>query len=163
MRRPFHFGIFTTYCFGGYICSKEVFMKKFLLPLFCFLFYSISVFSQVPKDAKLTSIRQVNSTIEFAVKSSETFYAGNNTFVLKVGNASFSLYRQETEDGDASGRLVFLIPESDYVRFMDADKIYLTYGQLSEDGEEDDLIDVCRQVPARCIFLGMFAKSLLTK
>ena len=138
-------------------------MKILFILLFSSFLLSNSAFGQIPADAKLTSIRKVNGIIEVAVKAKGEFYVGNNTFVLKTGNRSFSLYRQITEDGDGSGMLVFLVPEQDYKQLSETDKVYLTYGQISPDGASEDLIDVCHEAPTSCKYLGVLSKYLIIK
>jgi hypothetical protein len=74
--------------------------------------------------------------VRISIKTSESFIAGANRYVLHIGSRHFLI--NEHPDGSLS-EIVFILPMSDYENLIDQSSIVLVYGfyheNILQDGE----------------------------
>ncbi|NOQ70679.1 MAG: hypothetical protein GQ574_01685 [Crocinitomix sp.] len=112
-------------------------LKNTLL-LFSLLFLVTSTFGQTENAVAMSSysLDETQETVRVSIKTSESFIAGANRYVLHIGSRHFLL--NEHPEGSLS-EIVFFIPLSDYENLIDQSSIVLVYGfyhsNTLQDGE----------------------------
>ena len=116
-------------------------MKKTLkntLLLFSFFFLVSSTFGQSENSVAMSSysLDEDQTTVRISIKTSESFIAGANRYVLHIGSKHFLL--NEHPNGSLS-EIVFLVSLTDYETLVDQSSIVLVYGfyhdNILQDGE----------------------------
>lgn len=138
-------------------------MKNLIIVLvsLCGIFYFPNAIAQQVHKARIGTVKQKNNTIEFTVTSSVPFYVGGNVYVLHIGNKTFRLSEQTSDDKNR-GYLKFFIPVDEYNKLKEGNAVYLTYGYMHTN-EEQEVLAVSKKDPDRCWQVGKFSKKLLTK
>lgn len=131
------------------------------------LFCALLVLCTGPAESKATEKQKVKiatlkkgteGTVLMTVSSPNEFYVGGNKHVLYISGKHFDLYDQENEDG--RGSLRFHIPQSDFNTLTDGAKVYLSYG-LIEAETEQELEEMCQQTFSPCWQVGKLNKKQL--
>ncbi|MES2702552.1 MAG: hypothetical protein V4649_07935 [Bacteroidota bacterium] len=135
-------------------------MKKGIFILACFAALSLAPGTASAQDkvrAAITSVKQKNAaTVAFTVTSSGDFIMGNNKYVLHIGENTFDLYEQYSNEG--TGALTFLIPAADFKALHNGTTMYLTYG----DAEGEQTMEaLSKDGHYPCWNLGKFNSDLL--
>jgi hypothetical protein len=136
-------------------------MKK-AIAVFCFVialqFFNSPAKAEEKQKARISLIRQTGNTVALTVSSPHEFYVGGNKHILYIGGKHFDLYEQNNEDG--RGYLKFFIPADDFKMIKDGTRVYLSYGEL-EIENEDELEALCKQNFGPCWQLGKLNKRRL--
>lgn len=135
--------------------------------LFIALFGALLVLCTTPSLSKATEKQKVKiaalkkggeGMVLMTVSSPNEFYVGGNKHVLYISGKHFDLYDQENEDG--RGTLKFHIPQSEFNTLTDGAKVYLSYG-LMEVENEQELEEMCSQSLSPCWQVGKLNKKQL--
>jgi hypothetical protein len=131
------------------------------------LFCAITVLCTSPSVSKATEKQKVkiatlkkdkDGTVLMTVASPNEFYVGGNKHVLYISGRHFDLYDQENEDGH--GSLKFHIPQADFNTLTDGSKVYLSYGLIEVENEQE-LEEMCSQSLSPCWQVGKLNKKQL--
>ena len=114
--------------------------------------------AQHKAKTEITGAVQKEKTVEYTITSSKPFYVGGNVYVLHIGDQFFGHSRQYTNKG--SGILTFLIPADEFKTLEDGKGVYLTYGHLYSDAEEN-MAELSNHEYTTCWSLGKFSKAVL--
>jgi len=114
--------------------------------------------AQEKQKVKMSLLKQAGPNVTLTITSPSEFYIGGNTHVLYIGNKHFLLHDQDNENG--KGILKFYIPSEDFKKIADGSRVYLSYGLLEAESEQE-LQDMCKQKFCPCWELGKLKKSQL--
>jgi predicted RecA/RadA family phage recombinase len=137
-------------------------MKKTLLILLTISAIYVTTFSAAAQDQKqkvnISLFKQEGKTVTVTITSPNEFYIGGNTHVLHIGDKHFDLNEQNNIDG--TGYLKFFIPAADFKDLKEGAKVYLSYGELNTE-DEQEVAMMCKEASTPCWSLGKLNKKLL--
>jgi hypothetical protein len=142
-------------------------MRKLTFLLLCLLltcgFASHALAADKPKTT-ITSVKQKGNEVVFTLTSARKFIVGGNEYILHIGDKTFKNYRHISNSPNR-GVMAFLIPADDYNALAEGSNIYLTYGRIASD-EEDEVaaIEELAKANNRRVWpLGKLNKKMTTK
>lgn len=135
---------------------KNTFLLFFTLVFVCFSPKPAS--AQEKQKATVSLIRQNGNTVTVTITSSEEFYIGGNTHILHIGNKHYD--RNEQNNVDGKGILKFFIPANEFKVLKNGTKMYLTYGELDMENEQE-IEAYSKERESRCWALGKLNKKML--
>lgn len=113
--------------------------------------------AQEKQKARIGLIRQNGNTVTLTVTSSTEFYMGGNKHMLYIGTKKYDLYDQNNIDGH--GMLKFFLPTADYKAMKNGTPVYLSYGELEVDNEQQ-LAEMSKDADTKCWYLGKLNKKV---
>jgi hypothetical protein len=134
--------------------------KSIALSVLTIILLPLILFGQEKSKVKIVSVKEKGEDYLLAITSSKPFYVGGNVYVLHIGNENYDLYDQVSEEGGDT--LVFHVPVEALKNTRDNERMYLTYGELGSD-DEDEMEKMNGEADTPCWKLGRYSKKLLPK
>jgi hypothetical protein len=141
-------------------------MKNFIA-----LVFSVALLCSLPSMARCTekpktriaSVIQKGKDVAITLTSSRKFIFANNIYILHIGSRHFEDSKDLSTKG--KGAMTFFIPNNDFKSIPEGANMFLTYGQISndEENEEQYLEEQSKQGNRRIWSLGKFSSKMLTK
>ena len=138
-------------------------MKKVVFLFFACIFsfcLPLCTSAQSKPRTEISCAKQNGSKIEFTITSAKPFIFGSNRYILNIGTKQFFLHRQWKENG--AGKMTFYIPAEDFNNLNEGDGIYLTYGTIFRN-EDENAREELSKGNSRCWSMGKFNKNILVK
>lgn len=112
-------------------------MKQLPFFIFTILLVFFSIYGNAQNDGEVTiaKIEMGEKEVGVFLKSSTSFIAGANRFVLHIGSRYF--LKNVHPDGSLND-LLFFIPVEDFEQLKENDQIVLVYGFYQDNAEQDN-------------------------
>jgi hypothetical protein len=133
---------------------------KYLITTLCMFVLMASAYGQMEGSVQLSSftLDKEKNTVKVAIKTTDSFIAGANRYVLHIGSRYFQLSNHP--DGRLD-EIVFFLTLEEFNNLTNEGKIVLVYGYYYENTLKDNESEQNPNYYGKHWILGNFSPSLL--